>query len=566
MYATHRLTNFLFSLLTLLLAALLPAAGAFAQKPVKAAVLPLFDKVPAPPTAPSCSLKLPVGFADLQRQVDQLSYAIGSGRTAEQSKQETQMRSVSQKVAADGVEHMTDAQKMAYMQQQGASLPGYNPQAMQLAQQMKDPAFAAKFATMSDMEKAQYMQKQLAAPGSTQQRMVNDPAFQAAQADFMQQMQSPSFRTAWEKKSEAEQDAYMQQLMRKHGLSAARMEAVAGNVKPSAPAAPLVAAAALDANSKLISTITADINNPDGFQRVQQQLQANLAAVDEEVRAHPQKEAKEGDCQGQRRNYDQNRSYQKQRLDLMAKYMPQLAAAWRARKMELVARVTPFHAELAKIHYGDDIKHEGEKNFIPALAEGQQLMLGEVTQLAGYSQAVYELNKTYCDLMASYNKPFACEAAVCFPPSARVTLPDGRQVHISKVRPGDEVLGYDVATGQVRATRVLRLDIHSDHDYQLVQLTIGTPAVYASLASAAAPSTPVAKILVTPNHPFVTADRQALRADQLESFNDLLRLNGRGVEATHLVDRQPAAPTWEVYNLRTETGNYFVSGVLVSSK
>ncbi|WP_086594005.1 Hint domain-containing protein [Hymenobacter crusticola] len=165
----------------------------------------------------------------------------------------------------------------------------------------------------------------------------------------------------------------------------------------------------------------------------------------------------------------------------------------------------------------------------------------------------------------SGSEALACEAAVCFPASVRVMLPDGRQVHISKIRPGDEVLGYDAATGQVRATRVRRLDIHSDHDYNLVQLTIGTPAVYAGLSVAAAPTARVAKVLVTPNHPFVTAGRQALRADKLASFDDLFRISGQGVETTHLVDRQPAGTAWEVYNLRTDTGNYFVNGVLVSS-
>ena len=564
MQATHRLVNLLFCL-AVLRCALLPSA-AFAQKPIKTEILPLFDKVPAPPTAPSLTLKLPNGFADLKRQVEQLSQAIGRGRTTEQSKQEVQMKAVSQKVAADGVEKMTDAQRIAYMQQQGASMPGYSPQAMQLAQQMQDPAFATKFAKMSDMEKAQYMQKQMAAPGSTQQRVVNDPAFQAAQADFMQQMQNPSFRTAWEKKTEAEQDAYMQLLMRKHGLDEAHMKAVAGDIKPAAPLAPLVATAALEASSKLTSIIANEVNSPDAFVRTEQQLQASLASLEKEEAARPHTEAREGDCQGQKRNYDQYHQYLKQQLDAVAKFMPQLAAAWQARKKELIARVTPLHTELAKIHYGDDIKRPQEREMIGALASGQHLMLQEVEQLAGYSKTVYDWNTKYCELLASYNKPFKCEATVCFPPSARVTLPDGRQVHINKIRPGDEVLGYDAATQRVRATRVQRLDIHNDHDYELVQLTIGTPAVYAGLGAAAAPAAPVAKVLVTPNHPFITAAQQAMRADQLEPSDDLLRLSGQGVEAAHLADRQPAGTAWEVYNLRTETGNYFVGGVLVGSK
>ncbi|GGF23678.1 Hint domain-containing protein [Hymenobacter cavernae] len=564
MQSTHRLVNFLFFLMALLLA-LLPIAAAFAQKPVKTEIIPLFDKVPAPPTVPNCTLKLPAGFADLERQVAQLSQTIASSRTAEQSKEEADMKAVSQRVTEAGVENMSEAQKLAYMQQ-AANIPGSNAQAVQLAQQMQDPAFTAKFSQMSDVEKAQYLQKQMAAPGSTQQRMVNNPAFQAAQADFMQQMQNPGFRAAWEKKSEAEQDAYMQQLMRKHGLDETQLKAVAGPAKTTAPLAPLVATAAMEANAKLAGIIAAEANSPDAFLRLQQQLQASLEAVSKEAAARPRVEAREGDCQGQQRNYDQYRSYQKQRLDLMAKYMPQLAAAWQARKKELIARSTPFQTELAKIHYGDDIKRPQEKAFVSSLAGGQQLMLQEITQLAGYSQAIYELNSKYCELTADYNKPFKCELATCFPPSARVNLPDGRQVHISRIRPGDEVLGYDAAMGRLRPVRVQRVDIHSDHDYALVQLTIGTPAVYADLGTAAALATPAIKLLMTPNHPIITADRQALRADQLQPSDEVLRLNENEVETTHLADRQPAGTAWEVYNLRTETGNYFVSGVLVGSK
>ena len=244
-----------------------------------------------------------------------------------------------------------------------------------MAQQIQDPAFAAKFAKMSDMEKAQYMQKQMAAPGSSQQPMANDPAFQAAQADFMQQMQNPGFRAAWEKKSEAEQDAYMQQLMRKHGLDEAHMKTVAGSTKLSAPLAPLVATAALAAHSKLAAIIATEVNTPDFFIRTEQQLQAGLAALEKEEAARPHTEAREGDCQGQKRNYDQYRRYQKQRLDLMARFIPQLASAWQTRRKELVARVTPFHTELAKLHYGDDIKRPQEKAMIGTLAGGQLLML-----------------------------------------------------------------------------------------------------------------------------------------------------------------------------------------------
>ncbi|TGE23804.1 hypothetical protein E5K00_00895 [Hymenobacter aquaticus] len=565
MQFAHRAVNLLM-FLVLLLAFLLMAAVAMAQKPVKTDLLPYFDRVPAPPTAFSATLKRPAGFTDLDQQLQQLGKSIGAGRTAEQSRDQQALQQFGQQAAAAGVEKMTDQQQMAYMQQQGSALPGYNPQAMQLAQQMQDPAFQAKLAKMSDAEKARFLQAQLAPAGSTQQRMMNDPSFQAAQAEFMQQMQSPAFRASWEKKTEAEQDAYMQQLMRKHGLNEAKMQAIGGHQRPP-KMAPLVASPALEANNKMVEAFNADLSS-NGFTRVQQQLQTELETLKQEQQSRALPTAREGDCPGQRRSYDQGHQFLKRRLDLYTKYLPQLNTAWATQKSLLKARVAPFQAELAKIHYGDDIQRPEEKAVISALAGGQQLMIGQVQQLASYSSAIYDLNQEYVDSKKAYDQPFRCEEAVCFPALARVALPNGQQVAISRVRAGDVVLGYDARTGQVVPTRVLRLDVHQDQqDYPLVQLTIGTPAVYAGLAEQPArPAQAPLEVVLTPNHPVATAAGPLVRADELQPSAAVLRLADTAVEATHLADRQPAGTTPVVFNLRTESGNYFVGGLLVGAK
>ncbi|MCC3159551.1 Hint domain-containing protein [Hymenobacter sp. 15J16-1T3B] len=561
----HRLASLLMFLLAALLV-VLPFAVAFAQKPVKTDVLPYFDRIPAPPTAFSPALKRPAALAELDKQLNQLLAGISTGRTAEQTRDEQAHLNTARQAQAAGMDKMTDQQKMAYMQQHGAGTPGYNAQAMQLAQQMQDPAFQAKLAKMSDAEKAQFMQAQMAPAGSTQQRMVSDPSFQAAQADFMQQMKNPAFRAAWDKKSEAEQDAYMQQLMRKHGMDESKMKAIGGTQRP-AKLAPLVATPALEANSKMMEAFNAEMSG-NAFTRVQQQLQTELEAVKQEQQAKHQPEAREGDCAGQRKNFDFYRQFTKRRLDLYTKYLPQLGTAWATQKALVKNRVTPYQTELAKIHYGDDIQRPEEKNFMSALASGQQVMVGQVQQLVGYSSAFYDLNKEYTDLKAAYDQPFKCEEAVCFPAYARVALPEGREIHISKVRPGDVVLGYDALTGKTVPTRVLRLDIHDEQKYPLVQLTIGAQQVYADLDSTPGrPYKPATELTVTPNHPIVTAEGQQLRADELRPSDNVLQLgSAAAVETTHLTDRQDAGAVPIVYNLRTETGNYFVGGVLVGSK
>ncbi|OON68597.1 Hint domain-containing protein [Hymenobacter sp. CRA2] len=567
MKTIHRLASLLMFLLAALLVAL-PFAVAFAQKPVKTDVVPLFDKVPVPPTAFNAALKRPAAFAELDKQLNQLAVGIGSGRTAEQQRDEQAQLHMGRQAQAAGLDKMTDQQKLAYMQQHGAGTPGYNGQAVQLAQQMQDPAFQARFARMSDAEKARFMQAQMTPAGSAQQRMAADPAVQAAQADFMQQMRSPAFRTAWEKKSEAEQDAYMQQFMRKHGVSEARMQAIGGNQHP-AKLAPLVATPALEASSKMAEAFNAEMSG-NIFTRVQQQLQTELEALKEQEHAQARQlpEGREGDCAGQRKIYDHGHQFTKRRLDLLTKYLPQLNTAWNTQKTLLKARVAPFQAELAKIHYGDDIQRPEEKNFLSTLAGGQQLMLGQVQQLLGYSSAIYDLNKEYFDLKTAYDQPFKCEELVCFPLYARVALPNGREVSISKVRPGDVVLGYDAQTGRVVPTRVVRLDIHDDKAYPLVQLTIGAPQVYAGLLPAGGHAyKPATELTMTPNHPILTRDGQQLRADELRPSDDVLQLSAQtAVETTHLSDRQAAGTAPIVYNLRTETGNYFVGGLLVGSK
>jgi hypothetical protein len=565
MKTIHRLTSLLMFVLAALLV-VLPFAVAFAQKPVKTDVLPYFDKVPAPPTAFSPALKRPAALAELDRQLGQVAVSIGAGRSPEQRRDEQSQQALAQQASAAGLDKMSEQQRLAYMQQHGGALPGYNAQAMQLAQQMQDPAFQARFAKMSDAEKAQYMQGQLAAPGSTQQRMVSDPGFQAAQTEFMQQMKNPTFRAAWEKKSDAEQEAYMAQLMRKHGLNEAKMQTIGGQQRPTT-LAPLVATAALEAHGKMVEAFTAEMSG-NAFIRVQQQLQTELETLKLEQQARPVTQAREGDCAGQRRNYDQGRQYLKRRLDLMSKYLPQLNTAWTTQKTLLKSRVTPFQTELARIHYGDDIQRPQEKNMLSTLAGGQQLMFGQVQQLVGYASAVYDLNQEFGELKALYEQPFKCEEAVCFPAYARVALPDGRQVHISKVRPGDLVLGYDAQTGKTVPTRVQRLDIHDEQSYPLVQLTIGTPAMYAGLLPGPGrPYKPAAELVLTPNHPVATATGQQLRADQLRPSDELLQLTPAAtVETTHLADRQEAGTAPIVYNLRTETGNYFVGGLLVGAK
>lgn len=564
MQSAHRAINFLL-FLVLLTAFLLAAGVALAQKPVKTDVTLLFDKVPAPPAAFGCSVKRPAELAALEKQIGQLNAAIAAARTAGQSRDEAAMQAFGAQATAAGIEKMTDQQKLAYLQQQGGAMPGHNAQAVQLAQRLQDPAFQARLAKMSDQEKAQFLQQQMAAPGSGQQRLTADPGFQAAQAEFMQQMRDPAFQKAWQQKSQAEQDAYTEQLMRKHGVNESKMKTLAGS-STTAPPAPLVTAAAMEAFSTMNETFSMGMQKPSSLQQLSNALYTEMEVLKNSQQAQRLPAAKEGDCNGQKRVYEQNRQFILRRQELMRKYLPQFASAWATTKTQLKAQAAPFQKELAAIHYTDDIKREDEKVNIGPLAGGQQQMLMMVQSLLEFTSSTYDLNQEYCQLQQDYDKPFQCELATCFPAMAAVTLPSGKQAPIASLHPGDVVLGYDATTGKVAPTRVLRLDEHSEAAYPLVQLTIGTPAVYASTSAEPMTAPASVELVLTPNHPLVLASQQTRRADALQTTDELLQLRQYTLVVTALSDRQPAGTAPAVYNLRTETGNYFVQGILVGSK
>jgi hypothetical protein len=544
---------------------LLPGATAMAQKPVKQDLMLLLDKVPAPLSAPSCSAKLPATYSAFKTQLGNAGKEIALGRTATQAKDEAAMQAMGNKMQADGVENMSEEQQKAYAMQNMASMPGMNPQSAKLAQMMQDPAFQAKLAKMSDQEKAVFMQKMMAPPNTSAQRMVNDPSFQAAQGEFMQQMQNPTFAAAWKKKSQAEQDAYMKQLMQKHGLNEARMQTIAGKQAPGTPPpAGLVTSKALEEMSKLTDPAN-KLSAEAEWVNARQQYQNEVDAIQKSISGQKYSNTVPP-CPVQQANYDRGRKALQQRMDAATKYLSTSNAIWMKYKAQQKARLTPFNAELARIHYGDDIRRPEEQASMAPLASGQQLTIGALTQLADYSEASYEINKEYCSLKAAYDKPFVCEQNTCFPAPALVTLADGSRQAIASIKAGTLVQSYDAATGRLTTTRVTAVQVHADQEYTLLRLRFATPAAVAGLSAGAAPMLPAAEVLATPNHPFITAGNEAVRADELTAAQAVPFAGLQGMEAAFLTGRTEAATVPVVYNLQTEAGNYFVEGMLVGSK
>ncbi|GAA4353513.1 hypothetical protein GCM10023185_14210 [Hymenobacter saemangeumensis] len=543
---------------------MLSGTAALAQKPVKQDLMLLFDKVPAPLAAPDCAVKqAPASYNALRAQLATASQAIAQGRTATQTKDEATMRAVGNRMQADGVGNMSQAQQQAYAMQQLGNMPGVSPETAQLAQLMQDPAFQARLASMSDEQKALFLQQQLAPKGSSTQRMVGDPAFQAAQADFMQQMKNPSFAAAWNKKSTDEQDAYMKQLMQKHGLNEAKMKAIAGSNAGQQPLAPLVTTRAQEELSRLTDPAN-KLSAEAEWSQAKAQYLKEVETIQKQLNTKVYKAFTT--CADQKDNYERHHKALEQRLAAAGRYLATTSSIWAKYRAQQKARLTPFNAELNRIQYGDAIKRPQEQQAMPTLAAGQQITILALQALVEYSEASYEVNKEYCSIKTELAKPFVCEENSCFPAQALVTLADGSKQAIASIKAGSLVQSYDARTGRISTTRVSAVQVHADHDYPLLRLRFATPAVLASTEDTVAPLLPATEVLATPNHPFLTADNDAVRADALSSTQAVPFTAAAGLEPAYLAERSSAGTATVVYNLKTEAGNYFVEGLLVGDK
>ena len=135
----------------------------------------------------------------------------------------------------------------------------------------------------------------------------------------------------------------------------------------------------------------------------------------------------------------------------------------------------------------------------------------------------------------------------CFPAGTKVQTLSG-EVNIESIKIGDEVLGYDFATGKVTPVHVTRTYVHH-HD--------------ATLISIALPELPT--IEITPEHPLFSVSRNTwITAGALAAGEQIQQLSTKDKVASVVISSvSEHANTADVFNFETDvTGNYFVGGVL----
>lgn len=161
------------------------------------------------------------------------------------------------------------------------------------------------------------------------------------------------------------------------------------------------------------------------------------------------------------------------------------------------------------------------------------------------------------------NAEFTLET--CFPAEAQVTLADGSSKSIATIQPEDKLLGmYADGTLSVQ-NQVLATNIHSGN-YPLLALRFEPVSV--NFASAHSIQMPVYELVCTPNHPVKTTEG-VKQASALQAGDQVYLYDATTQQITMatLVDSQKSVEKATcVYNLKTQTGNYWVNGVLVNVK
>ena len=135
----------------------------------------------------------------------------------------------------------------------------------------------------------------------------------------------------------------------------------------------------------------------------------------------------------------------------------------------------------------------------------------------------------------------------CFPAGTKVQTPTG-EINVESVKVGDEVLGFDFATGKTVAVHVTQTHIHH-FDAKLKKLTLSDGAT----------------LEVTPEHPLYSETRLGfVKAGELVAGEQLKVLDGdRKVQALEIGSVADESNNDDVYNLETDTTkNYFVAGIL----
>lgn len=197
---------------------------AVAQTPQRLDFIALLNRVPKPPANTQDALQLsqqPNPYYPFANEMSALQEKLKQLNPVSVRKQNGAI-AMDAKFKADGVDKMTDSQKLDYAKKNNLGGDGSGAR-IDFAKQMQDPAFQKKFQAMSPQEKMAYMQQQ----GVMQTPSTAPQSSNPMQADMMAMMQDPAMREKWKNMSPAERQAFIEAQKKAKGYDSSRRPAAA---------------------------------------------------------------------------------------------------------------------------------------------------------------------------------------------------------------------------------------------------------------------------------------------------------------------------------------------------
>ena len=299
-----------------------------------------------------------------------------------------------QKFKADGLDKMSDSQKIDYAKQQGLGGPDAANR-LTFAQKMQDPEFKKKFDAMSPQEKVAVVQQQ----GMIKQQPTMPVSGNPMQTDMMAIMQDPAMREKWQKMSPDEKHTFIENYKKSKGYDESKRQNQAqsgdsgglGNMlddnSPSKPASLSLADDAIFKSKNLIDVVNSNItfsqNTADQFKqndaKIQSDLQLALTDLGKKATAEGIAEAKQQGKTGVNWVLTNPQGEHILRLQFLNKRvaagnaaLAALTSEWNNRQANLKTLAADYQAAIAKINFGEALYSDDSQLQSLAVLAGYQ--------------------------------------------------------------------------------------------------------------------------------------------------------------------------------------------------
>jgi prepilin-type N-terminal cleavage/methylation domain-containing protein len=152
-------------------------------------------------------------------------------------------------------------------------------------------------------------------------------------------------------------------------------------------------------------------------------------------------------------------------------------------------------------------------------------------------RGVVTTDNSYCN---DYTLECVHSEGACVLAGNKITMADGSYKNVEDIKVGDSVRYYDFETGQIKSTKVIKVNKHQPEDMKEGYYLI------------------INKVLkITPNHPLDKPDSKYIYARDIK-VGDKLQGEDGIVEVSSVATIYEKMPT---YDLETEAKHYFIEGI-----